>query len=277
MHLRRRSELQLLTLALALLTAAEASGYHSEKERVTDQTAYTLQAKRLRLGLFKFQYGVWDPLTVGTYTLPWVVRTANLHVKGRLYFDDPWAVSMHVGGYRLDVSKLKAFEDEPGDAIITIGTFEPTVSYRFDSRFSLSASVPYTDVRAEGSVNTEAFDGALSGAVDNLQVTSTFEWRVSRVTALILHARYLVFQRVFADGSVTLRPDDYTTVVVDADAESDALDFAGAWSVVPSVFFSWSSFNLRLGVGYGNWSIPPINFVLPKKIPIPELELFWVF
>jgi hypothetical protein len=277
MQVRRRSKLQLLVAGALLLSAGHAFGYHSDAERLTDDTAYTLSGKRLRLGVFKLQYGIWDPLTVGTYTLPWVVRTANLHVKWRYYFDDPWALALQVGGYRLDVSKLELFEDEPGDAVITVGTFEPSVSYRFGSRFSLSASVPYTEVRAKGTLNTKAFEGGLSGAVDNLQVTSTLEWRVSRVTALVVHARYLVFQRVFADGRAVLRPDDYTTVVIEADAESDALNFTDAWSVVPAAAFSWGTFNLRVGVGYGNWNIAPVNFVLPKKTLIPELDVFWAF
>ncbi|HMR10654.1 MAG TPA: hypothetical protein PKA88_32980 [Polyangiaceae bacterium] len=277
MHLRRRLKLQLLTTALLLGAAGTASAYHSEEERITDDTAYTLGAKRLRLGLLKFQYGVWDPLTAGSYTAPWVVRMANLHLKWRYYFEDPWSLALQVGAYRLDVSKLEVFEDVPGDAIISVGTFEPSVSYRFNSRFTLSASVPYTEVRANGTVNIDAFEGALTGAVDNLQFATTFEWRLTRVTALVLHARYLIFQRVFGDGSITLHPDEFTTVRIDADAESEALDFNGAWSVVPAVAFSWKSFNLRAGVGYGNWSISPINFVLPRKTLVPEFDLFWVF
>ena len=44
-----------------------------------------------------------------------------------------------------------------------------------------------------------------------------------------------------------------------------------------SVVFSWKVFNLRLGVGYGNYSIPGINLVLPKKTLIPDLDFYFRF
>ena len=281
MHLGHRTVLRVLTLVSVVTASAvarEARAYHTDDERLTDHTAYTLRARDLRLGLFKGQYGIWDPFLVGTYNLPWLVRMANLHLKWRYLNDEHWAAAVQAGSYRLDVSKLEAFEDSPGDAVITAGTFEPSVSYRFDDRFTLQAStLPYTAVRAEGSLNTQAFDGALTAAVDNLQLTTTFEWRLTRVTALLLHSRYLIFQRAFGDGRATLHPDEYTTVEIEVDAQSTALDFKGAWSVVPTVAFSWGTFNLQLGLGYGNWSIAPLNFVLPKKTLIPDLEVFWVF
>lgn len=280
MHLGHRTVLRLLTLvtaATASVVAPDARAYHTDEQRLTDHTAYTLRARDLRLGLFKFQYGIWDPFLVGTHTIPAFVRMANLHIKWRYLNDERWAAAVQAGSYRLDVSKLEAFEDSPGDAVISAGTLEPSVSYRFDDRFTLSSTLPYTVVRADGSVNSKAFDGALTAAVDNLQLTTTLEWRLTRVTALVLHSRYLIFQRAYGDGHATLRPDEYTTVEIEVDAQSAALDFKGAWSVVPTVAFSWGTFNLQIGLGYGNWSIAPLNFVLPKKTLIPDLEVFWVF
>ena len=146
-----------------------------------------------------------------------------------------------------------------------MGTFEPAVSYRFDDKLTLSGSTAYTEVRVDGTVNTEAFEGALQGAVDNFQLTATLEWRVSRVTAFVFHARYLLFQRVFADGGGTLHPDEFTTVDVEGAVETDAFDVTGAFSVVPSVFFSWGHFNLRFGVGYGNWECPASQLRDPEE------------
>lgn len=280
MHFGRRPVLRVLTLLTGVAVSVatrNACAYHTKEERLTDNTAYTLRAHYVRLGLFKAQYGIWDSFSVGTYTVPWFFRMANLHVKWRYLNGEHWAAAVQAGSYRLDVSKLDAVEDKPGDAVITAGTFEPSLSYRFDDRFTLSTTLPYTVVRAEGSVNTKAFDGALTAAVDNLQLTTTFEWRLTRVTALLLHSRYLIFQRAYGDGHATLHPDDYTTVDIQVDAQSSALDFKGAWSVISTVAFSWRTFNLQLGLGYGNWSIAPVNFVLPKKTVIPDLEMYWVF
>lgn len=280
MHLRPRTKLLVLTAACCLFQALSpkiAHAFHTQQERLTENTAYTMRNSSLRLGLFKLSYGVWDSFMVGTYTVPWVAALANLQLKWRYLQSEKWAAAVELGAARLDVKRLKAFEDEPGDAIISVGTFEPSVSYRFDDRFTLSGSLPYSKISVDGTIDTEAFDGALRGAVDNLQVTATFEWRWTRVTALVVHSRYLVFQRVYGDGSATLHPDEYTTVRIDADAQSSDLDFRNAWSVVPSLAFSWAKFNLRLGIGYGNWSIPPVNFVLPKKTVVPDLDVYWVF
>jgi hypothetical protein len=280
MYVGHRAKLLVLIAvccAAQLAWSKPACAYHSKEERLTEDTAYTLQKRRLRLGLFKIQYGIWDPFMVGTYTAPWIVALANFHFKWRYLNSEHWAAALQVGFGRLDVSKLEAFEDEPGDAIINVGTFEPSVSYRFNDRYTLSATVPYSRISAVGTINTDALKGALDGAVDNLQLTTTFEWRWTRVTALVVHARYLLFQRAYGDGNATLYPDEFTRVDVSADAETGDLNFKYAWSVVPSLAFSWKHFNLRIGLGYGNWSIPPVNFVLPEKTVIPDLDVYWVF
>lgn len=280
MHRGHRRLVLVLAAAVALAavsSTAPARAYHDDGEQLTDGTAYTLHARDLRLGPFKVQYGVFDALTVGTYVAPWVIRMPNLHVKWRYLHQGPWTAAVQVGSYRLDVSELKLLNDHPGDAVITAGTFEPSLSVRSSEDFTLSVSLPYTVVRAEGSLDTEAFEGALSAAVDNFQATLALEYRISRTTALLLRSRYLVFQLARADGRVVLRPDDYTTIDVSAAATSSALDFKGAWSAVAGVAFSFDSFNLELGAGYGNWNVAPFNFVLPGKMVIPELELYWVF
>jgi hypothetical protein len=36
-------------------------------------------------------------------------------------------------------------------------------------------------------------------------------------------------------------------------------------------------FNLRLGVGYGKYNIPLVNFVVPERTLIPEADLYFLF
>ena len=44
--------------------------------------------------------------------------------------------------------------------------------------------------------------------------------------------------------------------------------------------FQWSSarrFRFRAGLGYGNYNIPVLNFIIPIATPFPELDLSFVF
>lgn len=265
--------------ALAAVTCLSgwARADHTPETPIVDQTAYTRPRNQIRVGLLKVQYGVLDSLTVGTYWLPWAVLAPNAQVKWRAYHGDALTLAAEVGALRLDTSNLTFLGEQPGEARISVFTFEPLASYRLSDAFTLSSSFVFTAVRLDGSLSTEAYDGAGQGAVSNGQVTATFEWRATRVTALVVHGRYLVAQRAAAVVDAEVRPDDYTTVQAHGQGRTSALDFPHAWSVVPSVALSWGTFYLRAGVGYGNWSLPIVNFVLPHKRVVPELDVSFFF
>jgi hypothetical protein len=285
MRLRYRRDRRLVAAAAASALAVSALGlrprtaaaHHTSEQRLTDGTAYTLPKKSFRAGLLMLEYSVIDPVTLGTYWPVWLFRTGNLHAKWRFYQQDPWAFSVRAAAFWLDTRRFEELDDDAGDARISVGTLEPAASYRFDERYTLSSSIVYSEVRVDGELERDAFRGAAAGAVDNLQLTLNLERRVSRVTAFVLQARYLVFQRAWVNGDATLRPDDYTTVEVHAAATSDALDYPHAFSLVLSSVFSWRTFNLRFGLGYGNYNVPGVNFVLEKKTLIPDLDLYFVF
>ena len=69
------------------------------------------------------------------------------------------------------------------------------------------------------------------------------------------------------------RPD--VTPPTPPPAELDALDVKNAYSIVPGMAFSWKTFNLRAGLGYGNFNVGGVNFVFPRKTLVPELDLYW--
>jgi hypothetical protein len=259
------------------LAARRASAWHTTEQRITDATAYTLRARSTRVGIWKAQYSVWDPFTVGTYIWPWLFRVANLHLKWRFYQGDPWAFAVGLGVFRLDTARLKRIDEEAGHAVIVAAPAELLGSYRLNETYTLSSSLVHTTTALRGELNRDDFAGAAEGAVDNLQFTATFEWRFSRVLALTVHGRYLVFQRGRASANAVLYPDEFTTVEVEGSATTDELSYPQAFSVVPALVWSWQTFNLRAGLGYGNYNISGINFVLPNKTLIPELDLYWIF
>jgi hypothetical protein len=264
-------------LSVALLTSHEAHAFHTQNQRITDDTAYTLRRRDLRLGLWKAQYGVFEPLLVGTHLWPWLFRTANLHLKWRYFQSDSVALAVAAGFFHLSTESFSDLDDEAGDAKLSVVPFELAASFRIDDRFTWSVAPVWTQVAVDGALDGDAFKGAARGAVNNLQLTSTFEWRVSRVTALTAHWRHLVFQRTTLSGDFVSHPDAFTTVEVKAAGLTDDFDFKAASSLTLSSIFSWETFNLRLGLGYGNYSVPGLNFVLAEPIWFPDLDLYWIF
>jgi hypothetical protein len=82
---------------------------------------------------------------------------------------------------------------------------------------------------------------------------------------------------VLGRTDATLRPDAFTRVEVHGDVAASEFHVGDAFSIVPSLHISWGVFNLRLGLGYGNYNVPLVNFVLPTRTPIPDFDLFFVF
>lgn len=267
--------------SLALLTLVAwpraASAYNTKETPITDHTAYTLPQKSFRLGLWSAEYSVFDSLTVGTYWPAWIFRVASLHAKWRFLQTDRWAFAVYGDVFRLDTKNLKKLDQSAGAATITAGTLEPRASWRISDHFDLSGSISWTMVAVDGTIHKNDFHGAGSGAVDNMQLTSTLGWRLTRVTTLALHARYLVFQRVAANADATYHPDAFTTVEVHGNAQSDVLYTPHAFSLLPAVALSWKHLNLRAGIGYGNWNVPGLDFVVDHKTLIGELDAYWVF
>lgn len=277
MHRAKRRDVRLVTAGLAVVAcallcalASPAHARHTDKERITDQTAYTFGKNQIQLGLWQAGYGILDNLDVFSYTLPWLLQTANIHTKYRFYDTGKWSFSGRVGVFRLD---FQDFSPDAPPATFTIIPFHLGASYQASSAWTFSAETVYTSNRLEGQVDVGDLRG--SAAVTNLQLTATAEWRWSETFAIVTHARALAFQDTNAAANFVYQPDDYTTVEVYGAAETDLLDVQGAWSIVPSAFWSWDTFNLRAGLGYGNFNIPGFNIVFIQRSVIPEFDMFW--
>ncbi|MBM4319809.1 MAG: hypothetical protein FJ125_07580 [Deltaproteobacteria bacterium] len=270
---RPRSTLAAVALlAVLLLAAPGARAYHSATERVTDQTAYTLPRWDIRLGLWKAEFGAWHDLTVGTYLLPWLLRMGNLSLKYEILHRERWSVAGRASIFRLDLQRLN--EDAP-ESYFTILPLELAISWRFAQRWILSSEAIYTKVQLTGSYDEDALQGAV--AVTNLQLATTLLWQLGRVTALALHLRYLAFQDLSGSGVFVLHPSERLTVEIHGAASSGVTDVQHAFAVVPAFVWSWQTFNLRAGLGFGNYCVPGINSVLPVRGPIPDLDLYWVW
>ncbi|MEL6180782.1 MAG: hypothetical protein AAFS10_17605 [Myxococcota bacterium] len=273
MHQRQQQRVLCLVSTLVLMGISHpALAEHTEEEQITENTAYTLRDGEIRLGLWKVEYGVLDRVDIGSYTFPWLLRIASLTGKYEWYRGEHLSISNKLSVFRWDLRQLQSAEIED-PVIFQIVPVEMAASYRFNESWTLSVEGIYTNVSVEGSYNEDDLNGA--AAVTNFQWTSTLEWRLSERFALLLHGRSLAFQATDAAASSTIMVDPYTTVEVVGDGETDALNVEGASSVSLIAHWAWSTLNLRLGLGYGNWSLPLVNFVLPTRTPIVHLDLFW--
>lgn len=268
-------------LRLALLVAAFLSSpshvraFHSADEHITDDTAWTARGGTFRLGMYKTEYAFHDRFTLGTYIWPWFLRTSSLYAKWRFYDGASWGWATRFGFFRLDSS---AFPQSEANAVFTVVPIELTATYRIDADDQLHQSLVTTAVNLRGTSDTEALRGAAQSGVTNTQYVAVYEHRYSRTRALVITGRFLLAQVLRADADLVWHPDEFTTIEFHGEgSDPDSLHWRAAFSIVPSFVWSWDTFNLRLGVGYGNLNIPGVNFMLPERGVIPDVDLYWVF
>jgi hypothetical protein len=265
-------------LLLSTLLASRAAAYHSERQRGISGTAFALHRDEWEVGLFSVDYGLFEQLQLGTYTVPWLAVIPNLQLKLTLFRNDRWAVALRPGMYYADLSlPRKLYGVGPEDTTIKLWLFpiEGYVSVVLAPRFTLTASGVYTAVTGSGHYDPQDFEG--TAAASNAQVGLGLEWRVNQVTALTFQARLVAFQQAGGVGSINVDLDSATTADVKAKGSPTFVDANKGYSVAVSALFSWSSFNLRVGMGYGNYNVPGMNLVVPKRLPFPIFDLFWRF
>ena len=246
--------------------------------RITDNTAYTTPAGKVRAGLWKLQYGVpyLDGLELGAYTLPYAtwaldIRSYNGHAKYRVVDRGRWTVSASLGVAYVDFENL----DVPVDVWIVPATL--LASARLSDRNTLGAGVMYTHMAGAGRYNPDedsTFRGAL--ALSNVQSWLSLTTRVSRGWSLYVEARSIASTQASGGGDVMYTIDERTHVDVAATGKASVQELKGA-SLLAALQYSRSSFRMRFGAGYGNFNVPMLNFIVPVATPFPELDLYWVF
>jgi hypothetical protein len=260
-------------LALAISRPASAD------ERITDDTAYKTPEGQVRAGLWKLQYGVHGVrgLEIGTYTLPYVtwafdVRSVNTQVKYQFFDKRVWTLSSQLGLAYVDLGGIDV------DARVAVVPIQVLAAARLGSRFTLGLGLMYTSIAGEGGYNadeTDAFRGAI--AVSNVQSWISLTTRLSRGWSLYLESRAIASTEATGNGDLTLALDDRTTVDVALTGNASIEELRGGSTLVALQWASRERFRIRFGLGYGNYNIPVINFIIPVATPFPELDLYFVF
>lgn len=275
--MRRRwtkHQLALSFLLSVVCCAAPARAYHSRAEPLIVDNAYLLPAATAQVGLWRVDIGMHRAVTMGSYHFPWFLGLANLSIKWKLFVNEKWATAARVSVFRLDLAKVAKLGSD-SSATFWVLPFEFPVTRALGEHVDLSASLIYSYLAVTGRYDAQDFEGV--AAASNLQLTSTLEWRASKYFAFILQGRALLFQTLAASASSTIQLDDYTTAEIAASGSTSALEVKNASSLLVGSVLSLRHFNLRLGVGYGNWSLPAVNLMLPDKRVFYDVDLYFRF
>ncbi len=144
------------------------------------------------------------------------------------------------------------------------------------SRLALSAGLVYTAISIQGQYDETSLKGAAGSS--NLQAALTFQLRLGRQVALYVKSRHLLYLGADVQARSVRQIDPYTQLEIVGSASSAdvaGLSFPNTFSLVPGIAWSRKVFNLLFGLGYGNWSLPLLNFVVPAKSVVVELDLYW--
>lgn len=279
-----------LVFVLSVLSGSwvcsSAQAWHSDEERVIDETAYTLPQGVYRVGLYNLDVGLLDNLTAGVHHLPWLLGVVNGNLKWTFYQKTTWALSVRQSVYFADLERLT------GTPVSVLSApMEFYVSYRHRSKpVTFSGGVIFNFVRVDGSLGDESvgsLEADATAAVSNLMLEGNVEFRWSRKLAMIGTLRYIAAQQASASASVVTQVDDFTTVEVvggaDAEGSGDDVLLGSAFQVGAKLLWSWDVFNLGAGVVVGDLILPGFNFPVQsqtlgrKRLILPTLDMYWVF
>lgn len=265
-----------LLFTIVLLISRNGRAEHTLENPITEQTAYTKHQGRHKVGLWTLEAAHNNSLTFGCTWATYFLLAPNAHVKWQIVRSDPVAI-----GVRASVLTFRgensSSQGQSSKIRLFVGSLEPMFSWRVNTYWTLSTGNVLTLVTADGDISTASFNGVAAAAVSNVQYLLSSEWRINRTVALVVTGRYLLFQKAQANANISYQPDAFTRMTLHGAATTSSLDYRGAGSIVGSVHWSWRHIDLRIGVGYGNWSLPLVNFVVEKKTLIPDLDFAYYF
>ena len=265
----------------AAVLPSTALAYHTHDVRLLDSTAYSLERREFRFGLFKQSYGIFNFLQVSTYTAPWLLGLVIEDVAPNIEFK-----STFWQGRNLTLSASIGF--------IT-GTFEQVVnvdqtrvryymtplsiasSVRINRMVSTHVGGTYTSTQGDANSGLGSNDVGGSAVIDLLQFWGMVEWRLSRVVAFTFTLRWVPW---VSDTIVTGRVEgDQGNPSIGVEVELSFIDLKNAWAAIPGFVFSWKRANIRMGVGYGDLFTDFLGF--PLAVPrdflsgvSPEFDVF---
>lgn len=263
-------------VALALALAPPAAAWHDRDAPPTGYSAEALRSGEWRIyPTTLIEYGVLDGFEVGTVPALYIVSLYNAQAKATVWRDDAFAVGLSAGVFTVDPKDIREAWPSLRVWLIPVGLHG---SYRSPTgELGAHLGLRYATATTNGTVDTGDFeaDALVDGSA--LVLSPTVEWRQSRSFAWVFEAAISLWQSGRASGDGTYRSDDgRTTIEVFGDSSVSTGAFAYG-NVSASAFWSWETFNLRLGLGYGHYDLPLVGLFWINPSVFPEINLFWRF
>jgi len=243
----------------------------------TDFTAYTRPGGRVSMGPLKFEFGLIDEITIGSYVPPWFAfpflgtPIPNAYLKLRSWWSGPFTVAVRGGMLFVDGSAVAELADNDATASVVGLAAELDASYRLSEQFTLSAGIDYNHLSALGSDTQPATSVEGASTADTWNSRLFLQWHLTRVFSLTFLARYLVSQSPVAAEASTQSP----AFSVNTELSTESTGARGRWSAAPGVAFDWEHWELSLGVGYGVVPLP--LFGIPTTKPWPLVDFAFAF
>lgn len=263
--------------ALCVCSVAAAQTPQLDNPR-TDYTAYTRPKGRVAVGPTKFEFGIIDEIQIGTYPLPWLAfpflkaTVPNTYLKVKSFWPGPFTLALGGGVTYIDGKAIAQLADKNASASALSTVAELDASYRFNDRFTLSLGFDYAHLKAVGDTKDEATSVEGASTAHTYSTRLFGEWRLSRVFALSLLLRYLIYQSpVSADASSS---SSAVTVTTDLSAESAQ---QRRFTAVPGVSFVFDRWELSTGVGYGVFYLPVLGLATTKAWPVVDFNVAYRF
>jgi len=232
----------------------------------------------MAVGPFKVEHGIIDEVMVGTYVLPWFafpvlkVPIPSVYAKLRTPTWNSFTLSIRADVAYIAGTAIAELADEDASASAISTTADIGTSYRINDQWSVSAALDYARLRAVGDTTEEAASVEGASAAHTYSVRAFGEWRLTRVFALTLLFRYLLYQSPISADTTT--ESDAATVEGDLSAESTLQKH---YSIVPGVSFVWDRWELSAGVGYGVFYLPVLGLASAKNWPLIDLGFAYRF
>lgn len=268
-------------LVALYLSPADARAYHTEEDRQTDFSAYTLQKDQWRLGLFQAEYGIVKSWTVGTYTLPWLLipiarsPALNLYTKWKFLDYRNWALALRLNAFYMRLVNVSAGDIDDGNFKASVFPLTLVTSHVFGDRWTASVETTWVQTIISGDVEAAGDSSALgAGAQSNLQFALTGEFRFSKILAFNFVGRWVPYVTA-AHIHSTVQAGDATEVAIEAEIGAEGV--RNAWLAQAGITYSWKYFNLQAGVGYGNLIIPGMKIAGAAKTIMPDFDVYFRF
>jgi hypothetical protein len=244
----------------------------------TDYTAYTRPKGTLALGPLKIEHGIIDEITIGTYPLPWfafpILKTPipNGYLKIRSFWSGPFTLALGGGVTYIDGKAVAKLADKNASASGLSTVAELDASYRFDERFTLSLGFDYAHLKALGNTKDQSTSVEGASTAHTYSTRLLGEWRLSRVFALTLLLRYLIYQSPVQANANS--DSDSITIGADVSAESTQ---QRRFTAVPGVSFVFDRWEISTGVGYGVFYLPVLGLASTKAWPVVDFAFAYRF